>query len=183
MATPFQITDGERLLSLDTTGVIPAADLDHYQVHKGNAYRATDHALTANGSSFTLTITTPDDKKCQMDFHAFGAGQANLSVFEDVGVTANSGNAVNIFNSDRTSLKTSNAVVLEGATINTTGRNELVNSVIGSDGNSPIDPSLVGKRGPKSIWILKAGVSYSIVLTNTSGSDAELHINLDWFEI
>lgn len=179
---PIQITDGERNLKLDAGRGLPSIEWDHHKIHDGSTYRASHHEETANGNSVEVTITTPNDKKCHLQFHGFSSGSSEINFYEDVEVTANTGNEISVYNADRTSTNETEAAVVEGATINTDNAALIANTVVGSAGGF-FTADYPGYHDTRHEWILKPGKSYTVQITNTTGDAAELHANLDWYEV
>lgn len=184
MPVPTQISDGERIASIDhLTNALEVLDYPHHEIHNGTNYRAKLTQEVGSGNSISLTITTPTDgKQCHMLFDISTGNSANVVIYEDTAVTANTGNAVTPLNANRNYPDSSGSTVVSNATVNTTNRVELVDTFIGQPGSNPSDPDTGGESASRHEWILKEGKSYTVVVTETASETQLMHIGFDWYE-
>jgi len=117
-----------------------------------------------------------------MLFDISTGNSANVVIYEDTAVTANTGNEVTPLNSNRNYSDNSGSTVVANATVNTTNRVELVHTFIGQAGDKPNDPDIGVLTESRHEWILKEGKSYTVVVTDAASTSQLMHIGFDWYE-
>jgi hypothetical protein len=181
MASPFQITDGERNVDVDVGGGIVNIPMEHSQIHKGNAYRVDTKQNVADGNTVNIVLTT-GDKAVHATMIVASEGSANVAFYEDIDLTANTGNALTPKNAYREKGDNSSVSAVENGTVNTSNATQIVDTFIGSQGSGFFDPTGSGSHETRVEWILKRNTSYALVLENTSGNTELKHIGFDWYE-
>ncbi len=181
MPAPVCISDGNQIAQVDkVSGGLLAIAHEHHEIHEGDSYRAHVTANVGSGNTLSLTITTPAAPKlCHLVIHVETGNSANVSFYEGVTVTANTGNTVTAFNANRT-CPDGTTVVKSQATLNTTNCPVLFSIFTGQPGATPANEDTGGTT--RHEWILKPATSYSVVVTETGAAAQLMHISFDWYE-
>lgn len=184
MPIPIQITDGERIASLDhSTNSLQVMDYPHHEIHNGTNYRASWTQNVGSGNSISLSITTPaSGPQCHILFSVASGKSCNIAIYEDTEITANTGNTVTPRNSNRNYPDNSQSSVVANATVNTTGRVQLVDAFVGQPGGGILDPAVGGEIEGRIEWVLGMNKSYTVIVTETAAEAQMMSISFDWYE-
>lgn len=175
---------GGQKFDTDTKGLI-TIDSSLDQIHEGNMWTvgASTTALT-NGSTATFLINLTSatiTKELHIIFNAAVSSQVSVSLYEDCQYTS-SGTAITAYNMNRSSNVACQAGIIFSAnatqliTLGTTLSTQLIPNV---------GTSIQTNNGDRKSneWILKAGKAYCIVITNSSGGNIALNLNLQFYEV
>lgn len=156
-------------------------DYEHFRIHQSDMYHLVyvDLAVANNGKIEVLLSTT---LLTHVTFNALTEGLSYASLLE--APTYSGGTILPTHNRNRQAALEGNATPVTGVykhspTVTVDG-NALVDEVIVPGGSSPARPSAGGRTSVE--WLLAPGVDYVARLTNKSGSDAWMELQMDIYE-
>ena len=186
MASPVQITDGERTLTIDKiTHALNTIDYVHHEMHAGSAYRASIAGTAiGNGNTLALEILTPAAGGKQMHFTgAVTTENAADLVFQELVEISVNGSAITPRNVNRNFGEGSVAqAVLKDSTVVTTNAVVLDSRHIGAASTSPSRAGVGGGAESRGEWILRENTWYQLILTNIAGAAQDMHMAVEWYE-
>ena len=186
MASPVQITDGERTITIDKmTHALNTIDYAHHEMHAGSSYRASvAGSAVGNGNSLALEILTPaaGSKQLHLTGEVTTENAADFVFLELVEISAN-GSAVTPHNANRNFGDGSTVqATLKDSTVVTTNAVTLDSRHIGAASTSPSRAGLGGGIASRGEWILRENTWYQLKLTNISGASQDMHLAVEWYE-
>lgn len=164
------------------TNVLSTIDYAHHEVHGGSGYRVEIEKDVAGSGTYNIVFTTPNTTKwLHITYHIEVEGEADVKFYE--GITSwTGGSAITPYNANRNSGNTSGVTDMKyDGTITLGSPIVLSTRVIGSAGGHPASDS-GGSKTTRGEWILKQNEKYALVITDQSGSNNEVGIQLDWYE-
>jgi hypothetical protein len=185
MPLPVQISDGERIATIDkVTNSLQTVAYYHHEIHSGSAYRVwAQESVTAN-APHTIALLTPNSaKQMHLEGIVSSANSAILFFYEMPNAPTANGTPLTPRNANRNYTDNSaTQFVFEDSTLNLTANIILAHTHIGSAGNRPNDPSFGGSSESRKEWVLKQNTWYALQVTDTSEDAQEMSIILDWYE-
>lgn len=163
-------------LPIDVGGARVGIDYAHHEIHDGNHYTVSYSKAISAGSVISVAITTPTSGTGYV--HFTGAFQSSLSgtfVFSQ-NASISSGSALNVFNNNLNSAKTSGTVVVGTPTVTTYGT-AITTVVIGTNDKQT---SIGGGNEARQEFILATNSTYIIYFTANATSTYS-SINLGYY--
>lgn len=147
-------------------------------LNSGKSY-GVSHIFTGvlNGASGDLLISAPADFNLSIRFEFDAGGNAESLVFEEPTVSAN-GTEITPRNRNRTFPDASGVQVFHSPTVTDPGLELLDTFVPGGTGGNA-----AGGDDSTRVFVLAAGKSYLVRLTNRSGTTGDLSISVIWSEV
>jgi len=191
-ATPVTIrnidtTDAMRLADADGNGLVSnngllgVIDGEHYQIHEGNHFFATDIDSDVDIASPKLwLVIAPPSKTAHLLMTVHSSKNGTLEIFE-APTTTDDGTAVTAFNNDRRGggPQAATLQVLKDPTVSDNGT-LLFTQVMGDDSTS--GKGTGGPAEPESELIVNESTKYLIKYTSLSDNN-RLSIDVDWYEV
>ena len=184
MASPYKITDGDRVAVIDkTTNVLIGIASDHHEIHSGSSYRGgAAGTITANATMNVAILTPASGKQLHVTLEITTANSAQASFYENPSITSN-GATITPRNANRNLPDSSSSqIMLKDSTVNISSAVTLGTRHIGSAGANPSNTSLGGAVGTRGEWVLKENTWYVLSVTDTSGSSQEVFLRMEWYE-
>lgn|SRR5512139_836508 len=162
-----------------TTEALHTIDHIHHEVHEGHSFVAGYYnASVANNASLNLLISTTS-KIAHLVFRGAAGGDAVLTFGEGVSVVAN-GTIVPVLNMNRGSGEVPSVFVYH--TPNTPVVTTVLETQFLPGGTGPAQSGgNEVRRGTE--WNLLTNTKYMISMTNTSGSNQPISINIEFYTI
>lgn len=154
------------------TNALMVLDLWRQKINEGNAFLAFyDDAMAADTGNIRLLLTTPNtDKLIHLRYDVAVAGAATVKLCE-APTTSAAGDECIAVNRDR------NSAVEAGLVVTSTPTVTLATSVIQDlhllAGNTYVSPQE---------FILKKNTKYLLAISNTTASENQASVNLEWYE-
>jgi hypothetical protein len=190
---PVSIDPKNNLLSKHVMGTpqydsivntVLSIEKEHGMIHAGLHYICTDfNSSVGTGSNKDYLIVVPNNNiSYHMLFECDSFGEVLMSIAEDATVSGN-GSAMNLYNSDRTSINVATLAVYSGPTVTGTG-NVLKNFLTGSGSGTAIGAgSTTSANRSAHELILNNGHIYLLRYHNQSGTvSADIAMRLTWYE-
>jgi len=174
------LTDGTTDAGVDSvSGCLKTIDIAHDMVHEGASYIAS-HLFSAvvTTASADIHILNGASKKLHINVVGSPEGKCYGYVYEGTTYT-NSGTALVAYNKDRSSTNTTSATIFHTPTVNALGTQVLVTLFPGGQGPKSVGTAI----RTNSEIILKESTDYLFRLTNVSGANKDITIELEWYEI
>ena len=185
MGLPVQLSDGERVISVDhATNTLMVVEYEHHEIHSGSSYRAgVKNDALGNTNTLSIDFKTPaNGKQLHLVLHVTTENAAEVIFYEDVEISSN-GSAITPRNANRNfGDGSSTQFMFKDSTLVTTNTTILGDRYIGVEGAKSKDPSYGGEASSRHEWVLKEDAWYSVELTSVAGSDQAVWIGLDWYE-
>jgi hypothetical protein len=180
---PFQITDGERTVTIDKVShAINTITYEHHEIHGGGAYRGGYAGVLAGDATKDVTLLTPSNgKQCHIVIAVDTSNSADAWFYELMEVTSN-GTPITPRNANRNIPDESSlqAFFVDG-TVVTTNAVILGHRHVGAEGSRP-GTSIGGSASVREEWILKENTWYTLRLSDTSSEDQNVLMRLEWYE-
>ena len=163
----------------DLTGAMLSIDTAHHEVHEGHSFVAsTYNSAVVNSASLILLITTTS-KPPHMVFRCAAGGDATVTFYEGV-TTITDGTVVAVVNLSRMSTEVSS--VTAHHTPNTSGLGTTLDTQFLAGGTGPSQSSGSEVRR-NTEWILRTNTKYQITVTNISGNNQPVSINIEFYTL
>ena len=144
-------------------------------------YRAGFAGVVGADADKDVTILTPSSggKQCHMTLAVDTANAAEAYFYEDTEATVN-GTVVTPLNANRnTGKESATQIVFHGGTIVTTNATTLGHRHLGAELKRE---SFGGTGATRNEWVLRENTWYTLRVTELSGSDQDMLIQLEWYE-
>jgi hypothetical protein len=176
---------GGQHFDLQTDG-LDIIDVVQQQVHNANMWEvngSTAVLADATTASFLIDLTSGTiTKELHVVFNASLGGQGSVALFEDCQYKSST-TVVTAYNMDRSSPVVCQGGIRFYATPNSifvTGT-KIFNAL--SPGGTSVQTRIGGSTRTQTEWILVPGKSYSIVITNSSGGNIAVSLNIEFYEV
>lgn len=166
-------------------GSIITIDTNHARIHDGNMFQVSSNTGTiANGTStfFLIDMTsTTVTRDIHLVYQATTGGESLVELIENM-TFVSSGTLVTAYNMDRDTTRTCQAGIkfYSGATNTKTNGTVIFKSLTPGGTSTPSRNGITLRN--TSEWILKPGNSYVGRITNLSGGDIDVGINVEFYE-
>ena len=165
---------------LDTKLKVPITiTAPHYMIHEGKSFIASyawDNV--AHLSTAKLRIIVGANKALHATISVVAQGNAEFRIYEGTTYTDN-GTAVTIYDKNRTTANTSDALCYHTPTVNTSGPVIYHSFVPGGTKQRAVGS--VRTNGEE--WIFKKSTDYMLMLANESGDNMDASIEIEFYEV
>ena len=184
-AAETRVTGGADV-SIKTSGGVIIEDIlpsmvittiDHWLVHTGVSYTASDTVSVPSGASYTFYLRNTVSTGTHMTVYSFVSTQGDASVnFYEGSTVADDGDIVPPRNNNRTYSDSAEVEVFANASTTALGT-QLEHDIITGGKQSG------GSGGSVDEWVLDQNTDYSIVYTNNSGQADVVSYHFDFLEV